>query len=179
MNTFTVHDCVNLALACNPPGSNPPGSGGTTGGGTTGGGTTGGGTTGGGTTGGGTTGGGTTGGGTTGGGTTGGGTTGGGPIVVLAYTPGANLVFTQATSNEAFSALGSGNTTPDIVFNSATSVQVRSERQGPGDGRIYDLYLSDGTVCPILVPHSGPMDNSEIYDNPTDPAAVTVTAPSP
>ena len=54
----------------------------------------------------------------------------------------ANAVITQITSDEAVNASGSGNTQNDIVIASdCRSAQLRIERQGGGNGRVYDIAL--------------------------------------
>jgi hypothetical protein len=47
--------------------------------------------------------------------------------------------FTYVAVDEAANAKGSGNTTPDVTFSTCNSVDLRSERQGGGDGRVYRL----------------------------------------
>lgn len=53
------------------------------------------------------------------------------------------FVLVSATSNEAADALGSGHTSPDIqgadVGTPDTSLSLRAERAGPGDGRVYTI----------------------------------------
>ncbi|MGH7454326.1 MAG: T9SS type A sorting domain-containing protein, partial [bacterium] len=69
---------------------------------------------------------------------------------------------------------GDGNTLNDIVIASdCKSVQLRSERQGGGNGRVYTLHLSvrDGNgnigvaTCFVIVPHSQ-NGNSAVNDGP-------------
>jgi hypothetical protein len=55
-----------------------------------------------------------------------------------ACDPSPHVNFTFAESDEAVNALGSGNTDPDIII-ACDSVQVRSERAGPQNGRVYTL----------------------------------------
>lgn len=55
----------------------------------------------------------------------------------------AAVRITQVTSDEAEDAPGSGNTRQDIVINSdCQSVQLRSERAGRGDGRVYTIRVA-------------------------------------
>src|SRR4029453_6086163 len=54
-----------------------------------------------------------------------------------------DVIFTRGTSDEADNGNGDGNTTADIAFDAGCgSALVRSERAGPGDGRVYELTLS-------------------------------------
>jgi endo-1,4-beta-xylanase len=76
----------------------------------------------------------------------------------------ADAVITQVTSDEAVNASGSGNTQNDIVIASdCRSAQLRIERQGSGNGRVYDiaLHVQDAagnrtaTTVQVMVPASG------------------------
>jgi len=68
--------------------------------------------------------------------------------------------FTWARCDEPEDDVGDGHHQPDVEFGDK-SVQVRSERQGGGDGRVYRLGYaaedSDGNVvegsCTVVVPH--------------------------
>jgi uncharacterized repeat protein (TIGR01451 family) len=54
----------------------------------------------------------------------------------------SSVVITKVTSDEAENGNGSGNTLNDIVIASdCKSVQLRSEREGGGDGRVYTIYF--------------------------------------
>jgi len=77
----------------------------------------------------------------------------------------SNVVIANVTSDEPEDAPGGddGNTTNDIVIaNDCKSVQLRSERQGSGNGRVYTIHLSvsDGNgntgaaTCLVTVPKS-------------------------
>ncbi len=69
--------------------------------------------------------------------------------------------FHSAWSDEPVNDKGDGNTEPDIILG-CDSVQLRSERQGSGNGRVYTLgyravddagnEVTDGT-CTVSVPH--------------------------
>jgi hypothetical protein len=68
---------------------------------------------------------------------------------------------TSASSDEPHDDVGDGNTDPDIVNLGCDGVDLRSERQAPGDGRVYTLGFHvedasghgvDGT-CRVVVPH--------------------------
>jgi len=53
-----------------------------------------------------------------------------------------SVYITTVTSDEAENGNGSGNTLNDIVIASdCKSVQLRSEREGGGDGRVYTIYF--------------------------------------
>ena len=65
-------------------------------------------------------------------------------------------------SNEPVNGLGDGNTEPDWQVMSATSVRLRAERSGPGNGRVYTItvtctHTSGGpsavTTTSVMVPH--------------------------
>ncbi len=76
----------------------------------------------------------------------------------------ADAVITQITSDEAVNASGTGNTQNDIVIASdCRSAQLRIERQGGGNGRVYDiaLHVQDpagnrtATTVQVMVPANG------------------------
>jgi len=53
-----------------------------------------------------------------------------------------DVYITQATSDEPNHSGGSGNTAPDIVIaTDCKSVQLRAERMGGGNGRVYTIYF--------------------------------------
>ena len=53
-----------------------------------------------------------------------------------------DLYITQVTSNEADDAKGDGHTLNDIIISDdGKSVDLRIERQGSGDGRVYTIYI--------------------------------------
>jgi uncharacterized repeat protein (TIGR01451 family) len=75
-----------------------------------------------------------------------------------------DVVISQATSDEIENGNGDGNTSNDIVIApDCKSLQLRAERQGGGDGRVYKVTLkvrdSSGNVATavrtIIVPYSG------------------------
>ena len=75
-----------------------------------------------------------------------------------------DVVISQVTSDEIENGNGDGNTDDDIVITpDCKSVQLRRERQGGGDGRVYKITLkvkdSSGNVTTavrqIIVPKSG------------------------
>jgi len=84
-----------------------------------------------------------------------------------------DVVISQATSDEEEDAAGAGdgNTLNDIVIApDCKSLQLRAERQGSGDGRVYHIILkvkdSSGNVATavrtIVVPQSGPVVDSGV-----------------
>ncbi len=71
-----------------------------------------------------------------------------------------DVTFLYATSDEIVNDKGDGNTEPDIILD-CDRVQVRAERQGPSNGRVYTLGWkavddagneSEGE-CVVVVPH--------------------------
>jgi hypothetical protein len=83
--------------------------------------------------------------------------------------------FTYVTSDEPVDAMGDGHSAPDVVANGCDSVELRSERQGGGDGRVYRLGWRaedhSGNVttgeCRVMVPHdqsgTAAVDSGEAY----------------
>ena len=80
------------------------------------------------------------------------------------------------SSDEPDDDVGDGNTSADIVVTSPTSVELRSERQGGRNGRVYTLgwEIEDGSgnlaegVCLVTVPHDrgakgAAIDDGEAY----------------
>ena len=75
----------------------------------------------------------------------------------------SDVVISNVTSDEAVNGNGSGNTLNDIVIASnCRSVQLRAEREGGGDGRVYtitfkvtDTHGNVGTATAnVVVPHN-------------------------
>jgi probable HAF family extracellular repeat protein len=77
----------------------------------------------------------------------------------------ASITITGVTQDEPVDGIGDGNTTPDAGFTFASAgdaVQLRAERRGDGDGRIYRIAFTvdDGkggacsAIVPVGVPHS-------------------------
>ena len=92
----------------------------------------------------------------------------------------ADVSIIGATSDEAETGEGTGNTLNDIVIaNDCKSVDLRRERAGTGNGRVYkitlsatDLSLNNTTaVYTVCVPHNVGLACTE------DPAMYTVTGP--
>lgn len=73
-----------------------------------------------------------------------------------------NVVIEKVTSDEIENGNGDGNTLNDIVIaNNCKSVQLRSEREGNGNGRVYTITfkVSDGSnttrvTAKVVVPHN-------------------------
>ncbi len=69
--------------------------------------------------------------------------------------------FIWASSDEPVDDLGDGHHAPDILIDDCQKVQLRAERQGPKDGRVYKLGVRvvDGSgnasegVCTVVVDH--------------------------
>jgi hypothetical protein len=86
-----------------------------------------------------------------------------------------NVVIEQVTSDETENGNGSGNTLNDIVIASDfKSVQLRAEREGGGDGRVYTITFrlcdTHGNVghatARVVVPHNPgetPVDSGPHY----------------
>lgn len=86
-----------------------------------------------------------------------------------------NVVIDHVTSDETENGNGDGNTTNDIVIASdCKSVQLRSERDGGGNGRVYTIYfrLTDThgntttVTAKVVVPHNPgetPVDSGPHY----------------
>lgn len=74
----------------------------------------------------------------------------------------ANAHITCVTSDEALNSLGDGHTDADIEIIDADTVALRAERQGHGDGRVYEIHFavtdaagnSASGTCSVSVPHS-------------------------
>jgi uncharacterized repeat protein (TIGR01451 family) len=75
----------------------------------------------------------------------------------------SNVVITNVTSDETENGNGDGNTTADIVIAAdCKSVQLRSERDGGGDGRVYTITFrltdthgnSTTATAKVVVPHN-------------------------
>jgi Ca-activated chloride channel family protein len=79
-----------------------------------------------------------------------------------------------ATSDEPVDDIGDGTSEPDLQFSGCDVVQLRAERQGPGNGRVYRLgwEFSDDEgntterVCEVFVPHDQGHPGVEPADTP-------------
>jgi hypothetical protein len=75
--------------------------------------------------------------------------------------PSVILSFTYASADEAPNSTGDGNTSPDVNVLACDAVEVRAERQGNADGRVYRLgwkatdTSGNATTgeCKVTVPH--------------------------
>ena len=54
---------------------------------------------------------------------------------------GVRCRIVRVTSDEPVNGLGDGNTAPDWVITGDVTVKLRAERAGPGDGRVYTIYV--------------------------------------
>lgn len=69
--------------------------------------------------------------------------------------------FIWASSDEPVDAIGDGNHSPDIVLDDCRHLSLRSERQGPEDGRVYKVGVrvidqagnATEAACNVLVAH--------------------------
>ena len=93
---------------------------------------------------------------------------------VSEVTPGS-VYIEKVTSDESENGNGDGNTLNDIVITSYNSVDLRAERAGNGNGRVYNIYLAvkdlagnTGTaVYKVTVPHSKKdeaIDDGAVYE---------------
>ena len=53
----------------------------------------------------------------------------------------------SVSSNEPDNGLGDGDTADDIVIGGTTTFDLRAERSGPGDGRVYTVTYQATDVC--------------------------------
>ena len=90
----------------------------------------------------------------------------------------ASVVVQQVFQDEPVEGIGEGNTKPDGVIDVNGGVQVRAERSGLEDGRIYEIAFeatsNDGASCTstilVGVPHDQgqgnvPIDSGARYDS--------------
>ena len=90
----------------------------------------------------------------------------------------ANISVQQVFQDELLNGEGDGDTEPDAVIDAVGDVQVRSERSGLEDGRIYEITFeassNDGATCTgtvfVGVPHdqgqgSTPIDSGVRFDS--------------
>lgn len=75
----------------------------------------------------------------------------------------ASCIIDQVTSDEAINGPGDGSTLPDYVITGALTVDLRAERDGGGDGRVYTISVkctdafnnSTTKTVNVFVPHDG------------------------
>ena len=90
----------------------------------------------------------------------------------------ATITITGVSQDEPTLSPGSGNFCPDATGIGSSTIQLRSEREGKGDGRVYHLAFSaldsDGALwtgeVTVYVPHdqSSPVgcgDGVPLYDS--------------
>ena len=76
--------------------------------------------------------------------------------------PNFSCEIVSVTSNEPENGLGDGDTSPDWIVTGALTLELRSERAGPGTGRIYTITVectddsgnSSTATVEVTVPHS-------------------------
>lgn len=89
-----------------------------------------------------------------------------------------NIIIDSITQDEALNAKGNGdgNTSPDAAGVGADTAQIRAERAGNGDGRVYEISFTaddgNGGICSgsvtVGVPHDKkdtPIDNGQTVDS--------------
>jgi predicted extracellular nuclease len=95
--------------------------------------------------------------------------------------PNASWSLVSVTSNEPDNGIGDGNTTNDIVVVNDTTFQLRAERSGTGNGRVYSFAYQATDGCgntatantAVYVPH----DMGKLKDLQTQfPAATSLPA---
>ena len=79
------------------------------------------------------------------------------------------------TQDEPVNDIGDGSTGPDALGVGSSSAQVRAERSGTGDGRVYEIGFSavaGGETCSgtvqVGVPHDKQdtaVDSGQVYDS--------------
>ena len=68
-------------------------------------------------------------------------------VVAPAGCTMAHGSFVRGTSDEAVGSGGSGSTSPDILFPNCVTAEVRAERSGSGNGRVYRLFYDATDTC--------------------------------
>jgi hypothetical protein len=61
--------------------------------------------------------------------------------------PNPTVTLVSVVSNEPDNGLGDGDTPIDIVFNSDGTIDLRAERAGTGEGRIYTITYRATDAC--------------------------------
>ena len=96
------------------------------------------------------------------------------PVVVAGVTDPDNdavsVQVTAVTQDEPISGMGSGDTAPDAVISATGTVQVRAERGGSGDGRVYRILFSavdgrGGSCTGIVIASVPPSNNGTAIDS--------------
>jgi hypothetical protein len=78
------------------------------------------------------------------------------------FDPDPSVTLVSVESNEPDNGHGDGNTTDDIVINEDGTIDLRAERSGTGDGRIYTITYRATDACgnstevsvTVTVPHN-------------------------
>jgi hypothetical protein len=97
------------------------------------------------------------------------------PVSIDCVSHGATVTITGVTQDEATNEKGDGNASPDAVIQ-GSSVLLRAERSGTGDGRVYRVSFKardhSGATCTgtvtVAVPHSRSkpaVDSGQKYDS--------------
>jgi hypothetical protein len=76
--------------------------------------------------------------------------------------PNFSCEIISVTSDEPINGVGDGNTSPDWIITGPLTVDIRAERAGPGDGRVYTITVectdesgnSSTATVDVTVPHS-------------------------
>jgi hypothetical protein len=90
------------------------------------------------------------------------------------------ITITGITQDEPVNELGDGNFLPDGAGVGTDTAQIRSERSGLGNGRVYNIrFLAQDTMgancrgsVNVYVPHDKkhiPVDDGQIYDSTVIP----------
>ena len=103
----------------------------------------------------------------------------------------ADVVFARGTSDEEDNGIGDGNTTGDLAFDvGCMTALVRAERAGPGDGRVYELFLeardaagnAAEAVFTVSVPHDrahSAVDSGDVFEVAGECAPLELCPPEP
>ena len=83
-------------------------------------------------------------------------------VIVTDADPNATVTLLSVTSNEPDNGLGDGDRPNDIVILDDFTFDLRAERSGTGDGRVYTItyqvtdFCGNSTVASatVTVPHS-------------------------
>src|SRR6185312_8080284 len=101
-----------------------------------------------------------------------------------------SITITKIMQDEPVNSAGSGNTTPDAAGVGTSTAQVRAERQGPADGRVYHIFYTASDAKPgsnsgtctgqvlVSVPHDqthAAVDQGPLYDSTVMPGTTSTT----
>jgi hypothetical protein len=87
-----------------------------------------------------------------------------------------SIIFNSIFQDEPVNGSGDGNTSPDGRGIDTDTAEVRAEREGPGNGRVYHISFTASDVCGdtcsgeivVGVPHDKkdvPVDDRPLYDS--------------